>query len=235
MAASTPQPFQATVLDAFHVTPKTRRILLGGPELRGFALPAGAWGPYLKLCLPRPDGCLARRTYSVRRFDPARIELVVDVLLHEPRGLASGWAAAVRPGAGVTLYGPGCLPVPAMPCWTLLAGDASALPAIAYTLENLPCSARGLALLALDDPADRQEIAAPPGVEVRWIEGDLAGAVASAPWVPDGTIIWAGAEAGTARALRAFARKEKKLEQDRRPILNYWKRGQAEGDFAYTD
>ena len=216
-------------------SPRMRRIVLGGDGLGGFALPAGCWGPYIKLIFPQPDATLAWRTYSVRAFDPARRELTVDMLLHEPRGIGSRWASDARPGDTLAILGPGIIDVPPAPDWILLAGDHCALPAIAFTLERLPASARGLALLALEDPDDRQALAAPAGVEVRWLRGSLAEAVAAAPWPQDGTgVLWAGAEAAAARRIRAYARQHRGLDQSCRPILNYWKRGQAEGSFGFA-
>lgn len=226
--------FRTRVVDVASPTPRCRRVTLGGEGLRGFALPQGCWGPYLKLLFPRPDGTLARRTYSVRDFDPGSCELAVDVMLHEPRGVGASWAAAARPGDPLAILGPGVIPVPPAPDWAVLAGDRTALPAIAYTLARLPAEARGIAFLAVEDEEDRQELARPPGVELRWIEGDLAEAVLGSPWPCEGDcVLWAGAEANAARRIRAFARKRCGLDACRRPILNYWKRGQAEGSFDF--
>ena len=220
--------FRTHVVAVSAPTPRSRRITLGGEDLRGFALPAGCWAPYLKLLFPRPDASLARRTYSVRTFDPGRSELAVDIMLHEPCGVGAGWALSARPGDALALLGPGVIPVPPAPDWILLAGDRTALPAIAFTLERLPRAARGLALLQIDDAVERQALDAPRGVEVRWIDGDLAAAVAAEPWPADGAaVLWAGAVAGAARRIRAYARRHRGLDQSCRPILNYWKRGLA--------
>ena len=225
--------FQTHVAAVASPTPGSRRITFAGAALADFALPPGCWGPYVKLLFPRPDATLAWRTYSVRAFDPVRRELAVDIMLHAPHGIGARWALAARPGDPLAILGPGAVPVPPEPDWILLAGDRTALPAIAYTLERLPAAARGLALLALDDAAERQPLAAPPGVEVRWVAGDLAAAVAAVPW-PGGerAVLWAGAEAGAARRIRTHARKACGLAPGCRPILNYWKRGQAEGSFS---
>ena len=153
-------------------------------------------------------------------------------MLHEPLGVGSAWALAAKPGDPLAILGPGIIPVPPAPDWIMLAGDRTALPAIAFTLERLPPATRGLAFLALDDARDRQELARPRGVELRWVDGDLADAVLAAPWPEQGdSVIWAGAEAVAARRIRAYARKRCHLDPCRRPILNYWKRGVAEGGF----
>jgi NADPH-dependent ferric siderophore reductase len=224
--------FRTAVVSVAEPTPRTRRITFGGEALGGFTLPPDCWGPYIKLLFPRPDASLAWRTYSVRSFDRERCELAVDIMLHEPCGVGTSWARTAKPGDPLAILGPGVIPVPPAADWIVLAGDRTALPAIAFTLERLPPTTRGLALLALDDPRDRQELVGPPGVELRWVEGDLADAVLDAPWPRDGEcVLWAGAEAGAARRIRAYARKHCRLEACRRPVLNYWKRGQAEGSF----
>lgn len=226
--------FRTAVVAVAEPTPRTRRITFGGEALRSFALPPDCWGPYMKLLFPRPDGSLAWRTYSVRSFDRERCELAVDIMLHEPCGVGARWAMAVRSGDALAILGPGLIPVPPAADWIMLAGDRTAMPAIAFTLERLPATTRGTALLAVPEAEDRQELAGPSGVEVRWVEGDLADAVLAAPWPCDGDcVLWAGAEAGTARRIRAYARKRCGLEACRRPVLNYWKRGQAEGSFDF--
>ena len=60
----------------------------------------------------------------------------------------------------------------------------------------------------------------------------LAGAVReAAPRGQDDMMVWAGAEAGLARAIRRHARMALGLPPVRCQILNYWKAGRAEGDF----
>ena len=226
--------FWTKVVSVTEVTPRTRRIAFGGEALRGFALPPDCWGPYIKLLFPAADATLAWRTYSVRGFDGERCELAVDIMLHEPCGVGASWALAAKPGDALAILGPCIIPVPPAPDWVLLAGDRTALPAIAFTLERLPPATRGLALLALEDPADRQDLVGPPGVEIRWVDGDLADAVLAAPWPEDGDcVLWAGAEAGPARRIRTYARRHCGLDPGRRPVLNYWKRGRPEGSFDY--
>ena len=233
-----PAPRRLVVTGAERLTPTMRRITLGGEGLRGFALVPGAWGPYVKLLIPRVGEPPARRTYSVRDFDPAANTLTVDIVLHEPRGVASSWAMFTAPGDEVGLLGPGAVRVDAATPRVILAGDHSALPAIAFTLERLPGDARGQAFIALDDRADRQSLAAPPGVEICWVDATetLDGAVRGADWPRDGAVmVWAGAEAALARRLRAHARGERGLDQERCAVLNYWKRGKPEGAFAYVE
>jgi NADPH-dependent ferric siderophore reductase len=54
----------------------------------------------------------------------------------------------------------------------LLAGDETAVPAIAGILRDLPADAVGTALLEVPLAADVQDLAAPSGVDVRWLPRD---------------------------------------------------------------
>ncbi len=229
---------RVTVKTSERLTPTMRRITFGGPGLIGFALEPGAWGPYIKLLIPRDGEPPCRRTYSVRAFDPAAHTLTVDIVLHEPRGVASSWAMFAGPGDEVGLMGPGAVRVDTAAGHVILAGDQAALPAIAFTLERLPADVRGQAFIALDDPADRQELVKPPALELCWLDGAQAldEAVAGADWPRNGEVmVWAGAEAATARKLRTHVRHERRLGQERCAVLNYWKRGRPEGAFGYVE
>ncbi|CEJ14976.1 Vibriobactin utilization protein ViuB [bacterium YEK0313] len=244
------------VIRAFALTRHMRRIVLGGEEIGGFAFYRSSFGPYVKLHFvgeagappdPRWTGDLAAvlacakaqrppgRTYTVRDFDAAAGELIIDFVLHGDDGIASRWAARASPGDVVVLEERGFL-APFGFDWHILAGDHTALPAIAQILENLPVASRGQVFVSLAHPADRQLLAKPPGMRLDWLddgeEGGCPGlieAVRRCP-VPDGArlFLWAGCEARAARALRAHARHVLGLAADQHFILNYWRRGLPE-------
>ncbi|WP_030559859.1 siderophore-interacting protein, partial [Streptomyces exfoliatus] len=107
--------------------------------------------------------------YTVRRYDPASGEIDIDIAWHDG-GLASDWASAARPGAVVHVAGPpGGLIVPPTYDRYLLAGDITALPAVARWLEEMPRTARGWAFVEVADASQEIELWAPEGVEVRWL------------------------------------------------------------------
>ena len=82
------------------------------------------------------------RTYTVRSWDPVTRELAIDFVVHGDEGLAGPWALRAAPGDQVTFLGPGGGYGPdASADWHLLAGDESALPAIAAALEQMPAGA----------------------------------------------------------------------------------------------
>ncbi|MFG1478076.1 siderophore-interacting protein [Xanthobacter sp. V4C-4] len=235
------------------VTARTRRIVLGGPEVAGF----GA-GPNLKLLIP-PDGLVepewplegpdgrplwppeprrpVARTYSVRRFDAERGEVSIDFALHGQDGPAARFVRRARAGDTVGIAGPGGRGLPTAPT-VLLAGDHSGLPSIAAILERLPPATRGLALLEVDDAAEEQDLAAPPGVRIAYLHRNGAEAgttrlletAVRAADLPagDGVAAWVACESAAARALRAHLRDERGLSPRALVAVGYWKRGMSE-------
>ena len=232
-------PVSATVVANTRLTPAMRRIVLTAPDLARLKAPAGALGPYLKLHLQAPDGRPLVRTYSVRRHDADRNELQVDMLVHAGDAVGAAFAVRARPGDGILVGGPGH--IPAEPCAAyLLAGDQTALPAIAHILEHLPAGRRARAFVEAPGPAEEQPLAA--FAEVTWLhrrEGEpsrLAQALRSGwPKTEPDLLVWAGAEAEIARAIRQEARRARGIPPARCQVLNYWKRGRPEGGFSYVD
>lgn len=112
--------------------------------------------------------------------------------------------------------------------------------AIGATIESLPADARGLAFLEVDGDADVQAIAAPAGVELRWLlrggvpAGDselLVTAVRDATW-PDGRVqVFAHGERGYMKALREVLYAQRGLERSQVSLSGYWAHGRVEDDF----
>ncbi|MBK0421812.1 siderophore-interacting protein [Leucobacter sp. CSA2] len=123
------------------------------------------------------------RTYTIRTLEldaDAATRVVVDFALHPgggELGPASRWASAAVPGDELLIVGPrrgsfvggGIEYDPGDAATVMLAGDETAAPAIASILEDADRSSRGIAFIEVPLPADRMEIAAPPGFEVRWL------------------------------------------------------------------
>ncbi|MCO7218607.1 siderophore-interacting protein [Klenkia sp. PcliD-1-E] len=136
-----------------------------------------------------PDGARPHmRTYTVRALRPEVAEMDVDVVLHGIRpdgtaapdaGPAALWAAAAQPGDPMVLLGPdrpgsgrmwGVEWAPPTDADTLfLAGDETAVPAIAAVLESLVPGPRVVAVLEVPEVGDFLALRLPPGVDVRWL------------------------------------------------------------------
>ncbi|GGC53279.1 siderophore-interacting protein [Hoyosella rhizosphaerae] len=231
------------------------RITFGGPELEGFV--SHVADEHLRLIfpddtgalnLPERDGLSLRwtaprpisREYSVRRFDRDANELDIEFVLH-PGGLASEWAATVQPGERIHIAGPpGGVVVPDSYDRYLLAGDITALPAIARWLEMLPRSARGWAVIEVADASEEVTLDAPEGVVVQWLHRgdaapgttDLLEVAVRAIDLPAGerVYIWISGEAGSIKPLRRWVRAEAKSARGDHLITGYWKRGVTDFD-----
>jgi NADPH-dependent ferric siderophore reductase len=92
-------------------------------------------------------------------------------VLHGDQGVASVWAEAARPGDVIGMMGPGGGSMPAMD-WCLLAGDETAIPAIARMLEALPETAQGIVLIEVADKGAEQTLPASVGIDIRWLHRD---------------------------------------------------------------
>lgn len=118
------------------------------------------------------------RNYTVRAFradGQSGPELDVDFVLHGDvasgtAGPAASWAATCSSGDAVAILDEGIgFSRPADTSSVLLVADETALPAVAGILTSLPRDTTGLALVEIPDSSDAQAIAAPPGVELRYV------------------------------------------------------------------
>ncbi|AWH93433.1 siderophore-interacting protein [Dietzia lutea] len=242
-----PAPTVLTVLRTETVTAHLVRVVLGGESFDSFAARADT-DSYVKIELPHAGETVVR-TYTVRRCDPVAREIWIDFVVHGDAGVAGPWALSVTPGTQVALRGPGggYRPDPEAD-FHLLAGDETAVPAVAAALESLPEDAMGAVFLEVGGDDDEVDLAAPAGVEVTWIhrgtpstdagpgliDGDapLVGAVRDLPW-PDGDVqVFVHGEAETImKHLRPYLRKERGVPAARASISGYWRRGRTEEGF----
>ncbi|MFF7708235.1 siderophore-interacting protein [Pseudomonas sp. NPDC007930] len=229
------------VLRVEQLTPRMRRITLGGPELAGF-LSLGA-DDHIKLFFARNAeeeaalGSLvlgrdhtgpkpAMRDYTPRRIDLERGELDIDFVIHGD-GPASTWAEHAKPGDHLHLGGPrSSLIVPDLFDSYLLIGDETALPAIARRLEELPAHREALVVVQIEDAAERQPLHSAASLQVVWVErhqADLAEVVKGLQ-LPAGELwAWVATEKGLARQLRALLLEHHSLADEQIKAAGYWR------------
>ncbi|MHA7650785.1 siderophore-interacting protein [Mycobacterium sp. ML4] len=265
------RPLQAfEVVSAEQLTPHMVRIVLGSSNFDTF-VPSKFTDSYVKLAFVPEDIDVARlpqpptldsfaglppekrpvvRTFTVRRVDEQARQITVDIAVHGEHGVAGLWAATAQPGQPIYLMGPGgaYTPDPAAD-WHLLAGDESALPAIAAALEALPASAVGMAFIEVAGPDDEIALTAPEGVQINWVyrggradlvpeerAGDhapLIEAVTTAQWLPGQVHVFIHGEAqAVMHNLRPYIRKQRGVDARwAASISGYWRRGRTEESF----
>ncbi|QEV17157.1 siderophore-interacting protein [Streptomyces alboniger] len=251
-ARKAPQTHVAQVVRTERLTPHMQRVVLGGEGLAAFT--AGeCTDHYVKLLFdaegvtyPEPfdiqrireefprEQWPVTRTYTVRWWDPETRELALDFVIHGDEGLAGPWARDARPGATIRFLGPGGGYAPdAGADWHLLAGDESALPAIAAAAEALPAGAVARVFVEVEGPDEEQKIAT--DAEVVWLHRAgrpvghaLIEAVRSLEWPAGDVQAFVHGEAGFVKELRRYLRVERELPRERLSISGYWRLGHNE-------
>jgi len=148
------------------------------------ALPDGAHWKAAHSALP-PQQRPPMRTYTIRALRPEALEVDVDFVLHGVNGPASAWATQARVGDPLQMLAPNLAHAgdPGGYEWkppqgvrnVLLAGDETALPAIAGILEQLADTQPDLALEAFIEvplEADCLALRHSPATRVHWLPRD---------------------------------------------------------------
>ncbi|GGT51857.1 siderophore-interacting protein [Actinomadura citrea] len=251
--------FDLHVLRSERLGPSMVRITFGGESVDGFVtggrdqrfkiflphphqdapvMPRGSdgdtWFADWRALDPAVRGIM--RSYTVRGKRPG--ELDVDFALHMDgaSGPAARWAAAARAGDRVTVLGPtgpdnggyDFRPPPGAP--VVMAGDLTALPAIAGNLAWLPAGTSAQVWIDVPDPGDRQDLPTASGARISWVApGGLLDAVRAAE-IPDGAYAWIAGESAAVKALRRHLVNERGLDRRAVTFTGYWRRGATEED-----
>nr|WP_240157220.1 siderophore-interacting protein [Pseudonocardia broussonetiae] len=231
------------------LTPHLVRVVLGGEGLDGFA--AGDFTDhYVKLAFPPPGApyevpfdpaevraTLPReqwpvlRTYTVRSWEDGK--LAIDFVVHGDTGVAGPWAQAAKPGDLLVLRGPGGAfrPDPEAD-WHLMAGDESAVPAIAVSLARVPEGVPVHVFLEVDGPADEMELTSPGALSISWLHRDadpgapdlLLRAVEKLEFPAGRVCAFVHGEAVATRALRKHLLGERAVPRADLSVSGYWRR-----------
>lgn len=241
----------AEVLSRDWLTPKMVRLVLGGDGLADFA--AGDFTDhYLKLCFPAPgyegldlsdigavrdslprEAWPCTRTYTVRRWNEFAAELTIDFVHHSDHGVAGPWAATVPLGERIFFMGPGggYAPNP-LADWHLLAGDESALPAIAAALEQMPPASTAKVFVEIADVVEAQPLEPTCAAEIHWLPrghrpvGELLVERLTRFQHPAGRVHgFVHGEANFVKQLRRHLHVDRRIPREQLSISGYWRRG----------
>jgi NADPH-dependent ferric siderophore reductase len=190
-----------------------------------------------------PDERALMRTYTVRAQRRELGELDADFAVHMDPGPGAAWALGCLAGDRVTALGPGTAQnagidfrPPPDTDWILLAGDESALPAIAGILDWLGPATRVRAWIEVGHCDDVQALHTWADAEITWLVRGRGPALTHAvreARLPDGTAYaWIGGEAGEVRRLRrhllAPEPEGRAFDPERVTFSGYWRRGATE-------
>ncbi|QXZ81077.1 MULTISPECIES: DUF2218 domain-containing protein [Rhizobium] len=227
---------EVTVVSAADVTPHMRRVKFscediapfigGGMHVRVLLPPDGripVWPTLLpdgRTGWPEGEDELAVRVYTIRSVDVARRELWIDFLQHATHGVAAPgaeFARKARPGQKLAFLGPGGGGVPQASSM-LLAGDATALPAIARIAAEVPAHIRMQAIILVEDAGEEQPLPTSGTLDVRWLHrkddksdtgyrfGDAVRTAISAADAQ--TYVWVACERDEMRPIRALLKQK---------------------------
>jgi len=220
----------AEVIGTHQLTPRMRRVTVRADSMVGVATrPAQD----VELLLREASGRRVKRRYTIRHARPADGELDLDILLHG-HGPGANWGASAASGDALEFQGPrGKLEVSTAD-WHLLAGDESAVPAIAALCEALPAAERALALIEVRDASD--ELPLPASAQVKWVHRGagavgtpdlLAVAIAALPTPPGAGHAYLMGETRSMVALRGLL-EARGLAHDAIFVKGYWNVGRPD-------
>lgn len=231
------------------ISPRMRRIVVGGPALDGFVSLAA--DDHVKLFFPPrgadrsvpPDEAILfgapRRDYTPRRYDAAANTLTLEFVLHGD-GPAASWAADARRGDWLGVGGPrGSLVPPDDDAPSLLIGDETALPAIARRLEEMQPGVSCRALIEVADESEIRHLPTPAHASIDWLtrNGAPAGtttlldrALQSLALPTGDARIWIAAEIDTARRLRDHLVEARGVDRAAIRAAGYWRLGTADSE-----
>lgn len=226
---------QATVVSTRVLSPNFLRIELTSPTLFEDAVVSPtAW---VRFWFPDPDGrdVEHQRAYTLSEADPESGAFSIDVVLHEPSGAASTWAATAQPGATISLTSLGSskfeLPEE-LPAGYLLIGDSASIPAITGILQTIPAEVPIELYLEEHEATDRLiPLPGHPRLRTHWVPRrgaeSLAAAIEARDW--SDWYAWAATEAASLKLLRSRLRDDFGFPKSEVYQLAYWVHGRSMG------
>lgn len=195
-------------------------ITFKGETLHDFV--SASYDDHVKFLISDED----RRDFTPRSYDNVAGELTIEFALHAT-GAASDWARQAAVGQIAHIGGPrGSMIIPMDYAWHVLAGDATALPAIRRRLEELPKDAKVTVLVAAAQ-ASQLSFNSEAQVNLQLLADDSALLAAiRALQLPEGEgFFWFAGEAKVAAQVRDIVFTDKGHPRDAARISAYWKQG----------
>jgi NADPH-dependent ferric siderophore reductase len=249
------------VVSITRLTARLVRVTLGGEQLDGFRTLAP--DDHIKLLFPEigksepvlpqvangrvlwPGGDLQpiARDYTPARFDAAARELDLELVAHAG-GHATAWLEHAGPGSILGVAGPrGSYQFTRTPSPLLLAGDETALPAMARFLRELPSEARAHVFIEVNDARDELPLASAASAYVHWLHRGRAEPgtttllldAVRASTLPVLTFAFLAGEAGAVQALRRHLCDERGVAKEAIGARGYWKRGVEDHQEPHDD
>jgi len=190
-----------------------------------------------------PNRRALMRSYTVREQRRELGELDVDFAVHAGPGPAATWAMRCLAGDRITALGPAQAdnagidfrPPPGTD-WILLAGDESALPALAGILDWISPATVVRAWIEIGHSDDVQALQTWANAEITWLvrgAGRSLTQTISQARLPAGTpYAWIGGETGEIRHLRRHlvgtGPDARAFDRRRVTFTGYWRRGASE-------
>ncbi|MGJ8516205.1 siderophore-interacting protein [Carnimonas bestiolae] len=212
------------------VTPRVRRVTLGGDEFEGFAVSAPAQWVLLFLGGDKEHRNRGR-IYTIRTFDPALQQLTLDITLNDD-GETSQWVRNATAGDEAIVAGPrGGFVLHEDEPWLLLAGDESALASIIDIISAQPAQRRLTVFIEVGAKEEIQTLPEHPDMNVEWLirgqSRSLMAAIQACATDHQHGYAWVATEAATASDIRQTLTKMRGFGFERTHVTGYWKQGEA--------
>nr|WP_315397067.1 siderophore-interacting protein [uncultured Duganella sp.] len=218
------KPREVTVSAVRQLAPNFVSVTFKGESLHDFV--SSSYDDHIKFILHDAAGERVMRDYTPRRYDREARELTLEFALHA-EGHMSDWARQAQVGQQAVIGGPkGSMIIPTDYQWQILAGDASALPAIRRRLEELPAAADVLVLVTGEEAA-ALEFSSAARLRVQVLSTpDAIVAAFRAMQMPEGDgFVWCAGEAQMAKQVRDILFVDKGFPREAARISAYWKKG----------
>ncbi|MFI5511041.1 ABC transporter ATP-binding protein/permease [Mycobacterium sp. NPDC051804] len=232
---------EATVVEVTRVAPHFVRITMSSPTI--FQDVVVEPTAFLRFWFPDPEGSDSefQRIYTLVWTEPETGRFAVDMVLHEPSGPASHWAAKAEPGMTlpvVALGSKGFAVPDELPAGYLLIGDSASIPAINSILAALPSDVDVEVYLERHSPDDELiPINKHPRRTLHWVDRTdelaLAAAIEDRDW--SNWAAWAGPEAGSLKHLRKRMRDVFGFPKSDLQAQAYWTQGREMGSRRDSD